>query len=154
MVLSKFGEAEKVLVELDWFDGPRAGIANIEGAPHRFRSYFNDEKDDWDDFFKVWPIGERELELELEQWRIFVEWWKHFDAGVSTTAEHPAHGGIHKRWDEIEKELKGGSRIIPISARTAYAKFEYRRGEKQYQFDGPNYSVRWLLFEQAQETAV
>lgn len=32
----KFGPPEKVYVENDWYDGPRARVADIDGVPHRF----------------------------------------------------------------------------------------------------------------------
>ena len=28
---------EPVYVELDWYDGPQAGVAAVQGAPHYFR---------------------------------------------------------------------------------------------------------------------
>ena len=31
-----FGPPERVYVENDWWDGPRGGIADIQGVPHRF----------------------------------------------------------------------------------------------------------------------
>jgi hypothetical protein len=29
---------EPVYVELDWYDGPRAGLASVDGVPHNFRA--------------------------------------------------------------------------------------------------------------------
>ena len=62
---------ERVIVELVWYDGERAGIANIDGVPHYFRT---------DDYihppdevpFLTWPVDQDTLQLEIECYRIFV----------------------------------------------------------------------------------
>lgn len=38
MVESQDDAFEAVYVELDWYDGPRAGLADIDGVPHYFRA--------------------------------------------------------------------------------------------------------------------
>ena len=65
--MPEFGCAEKVYVENDWYDGPRAGVADILGQPHRFKSLFDEEDGEYMGTFLVWEIGSKELELEIEQ---------------------------------------------------------------------------------------
>jgi hypothetical protein len=37
---------ERVHVELDWYDGPRGGLADVDGLPHYFQSVPGCEPDD------------------------------------------------------------------------------------------------------------
>jgi hypothetical protein len=37
-----YGPPERVYVENEWYDGPRAGVPNINGMPHRFKSLFDE----------------------------------------------------------------------------------------------------------------
>jgi hypothetical protein len=52
----KYGPPERVYVENDWYDGPRAGIADINGMPHRFKSLFDEEVGEDVGTFMVWPV--------------------------------------------------------------------------------------------------
>jgi hypothetical protein len=45
--MKNFGPPEHVYVEQDWYDGPRAGIADVHGLPHRFESIFDESQDDY-----------------------------------------------------------------------------------------------------------
>ncbi len=47
----EYGPPEKVYVENDWYDGPQAGVADINGAPHRFKATFNEEEDEYSNAF-------------------------------------------------------------------------------------------------------
>ena len=70
----KYGPPERVHVENEWYDGPRAGVADVDGIPHRFKSIFDEAEGRYLETFLVWPIDEKLVALEVEQWRIFVEW--------------------------------------------------------------------------------
>ena len=61
----EFGPPERVYVENEWYDGPRAGVADIDGAPHHFKSLFDEAEDDYLGAFVVWPIDAVTLELEI-----------------------------------------------------------------------------------------
>ena len=56
-----FGPPETVYVENDWYDGPRAGVSDINGVPHRFKSLFDEKEDEYLATFLVWPIDEAAL---------------------------------------------------------------------------------------------
>ena len=71
--MTQFGPPETVYVENEWYDGPRAGIADVNGVPHRYVSLFDEVEDEYLDIFLIWPVDRQELDLEIEQWRIFVE---------------------------------------------------------------------------------
>ena len=138
---------EKVYVENDWYDGPRNGVAYFNGSPHRFIAHFDDLKG-YSDTFSLFPISEQELKQEIEQWSIFVEWNKKYEAGEIDTESHPGHGGINRKWDELEKSLSVRRKIIPESAMKAKADFESNNQINRYTIDGPAYVVTWKILNE------
>ncbi len=140
-----FGAPERVYVENEWYDGPRAGVANIDGEPHRFVSQFDEEEDEYLGTFVVWPIDESELALEQEQWQIFVRWNEQYEAGKVGPESHPGHPGTNKRWDEINSLLKTCRVSVPASARRAKAQMSHVDGQQRYALSGPAYRLSWRL---------
>ena len=59
---------ERVYTVYDFYDGPRAGFADFDGAPHAYRSIWREDLDDWDpeDRFQLWPVPPDVLALALE----------------------------------------------------------------------------------------
>lgn len=141
---------EKVHVENDWYDGPRNGIADFNGVPHRFISNFEDFEDQERclDTFKLFPVSANELNLEIEQWTIFVKWNKRYDAGEVETDSHPGHGGIDKRWDELEKILSKKRIMISEIALNVTAVFESNDQNDRYEVTGPDYGVIWEILDE------
>jgi hypothetical protein len=143
MTTSEFGPLEHVYVENEWYDGPRAGIANLGGKPHRFVSQFDDDEDDVGTFL-LWPADQAELVLEQEQWQIFVRWNAEYEAGRATTKSHPGAPGNNSRWDEINSLLKSHRETIPSSAQRARVKVVHLEHER-YAESGPAYQLAWKL---------
>ena len=143
--MGKHGSIDMVYVENEWYDGPRAGVADINGVPHRFKSLFDEEADQYLGTFLVWPIEQRVLDQETEQWRIFVEWNASYEAGEATTESHPAHGGLSARWDELEVLLRQSRTEVPSSAKRANAELHRIDGESRYAASGPAYTLTWHL---------
>ncbi len=143
--MHEFSPPEQVHIENDWHDGPLAGIADIRGIPHRFKSLFNEVEDAYESAVLVWPVTAEEFALEREQWAIFVLWNRDYERGVTGTDTHPAHRGIHTRWDEIEALLHDRRYVVPV--RAMRAKFEFVRvdQEERYALTGPDYKLRWKL---------
>ena len=57
---------ERMYVELEWYDGPRVGLAAIDGRPHYFDGYgqyFGDGADE----YRGWPASAAAVEWEREQ---------------------------------------------------------------------------------------
>jgi hypothetical protein len=135
-----FGPPEKAYVENAWYDGPRAGVADVGGAPHYYASLFDETRETLDTFV-VWPIDRASLALEIEQWRIFVEWDTRIEAGVVPVESHPGSGG-NPRWNEIDALLQQ-SRKPPDDARRFVARMEWRNDRRRYALDGPDYDFRW-----------
>nr|BFE68989.1 hypothetical protein GCM10020092_022900 [Actinoplanes digitatis] len=95
---------ERAYVELEWYDGPRAGLADVGGVPHYIRSYDFDHADEADEY-QVWPASGDAVEMEREQWEIFVRWNQRRDAGAAGPDGHPATGGVDARYDELNRLL-------------------------------------------------
>lgn len=140
-----YGPSEHVFVESEWYDGPRAGIASVNGQPHRFVSQWDEEEDEYLGTFLVWPVDAEELALEREQWCIFVAWNALYEAGEVDTASHPGHSGTNKRWDEIALQLSGRREAVPPGAKRAKAKVVHLEREHRYAPSGPAYQLSWRL---------
>lgn len=136
---------EHVYVELEWYDGPRAGIADIHGMPHRFKSNFDDNDEDPLGTFLVFPIDPVSLALEREQWRLFVVWNRRYESGDEGATRHPGHGGVDSRWDEIEALVAEHRNAIPADAKRARAESHLLDREERYTEDGPDYRLRWTF---------
>jgi hypothetical protein len=143
--MTNYGPAEHVYVEREWYDGPRAGIADVNGVAHRFDSLFDEKDDEYLGTFRIWPIETAMLELEIEQWRIFVEWNALYEAGKVATDSHPAHGGRSARWDEIEILLKQSRTTVPSGALNAVAELINIEGQARYAPSGPAYMFKWRV---------
>ena len=140
-----YGPPEQVLVENEWYDGPRAGVANVNGQPHRFVSEWDEDEDDYLGSFLVWPIDADEVALEQEQWRIFVAWNEQYEAGEVDTATHPGHPGTNKRWDEIASQLATRRETVPPTAKQAKAQMVHLEGKNRYARSGPAYLLSWRV---------
>ena len=143
--MTEFGPPEQVYVENEWYDGPRAGVASINGKPHRFVSQFDEQEDEYLGTFLVWPIQAAELSLEQEQWKIFVSWNDDYEAGRVGVDSHPGHPGTNERWDEINALLKTSRESIPSGARRAKAEMIFVEGDRRYASSGPSYHLSWRL---------
>ena len=134
---------ERVLVEQDYYDGPKSGVAFFSGVPHRFSASFDEARDEFSETFQLWPINNKDLDLELEQWSIFVAWNRLYEAGTATTDSHPGVGGVDSRWDEIETELNQSRSPPSHGAVLARASFKRLDRAERYDISGPDYSVEW-----------
>lgn len=141
----QYGPPEKVHVELEWYDGPRFGIADINGIPHRFKSLFDETNDEYLGIFVVWPIATETLALEIEQWEIFVEWNSRYERGEVSEKSHPGHGRLNPRWDELDKLLAKSRSEVPVGAKKALAQLERLNREGRYESDGADYTLCWCF---------
>lgn len=145
--MKNFGPPEHVYVEQNWYDGPRAGIADVHGLPHRFESIFDESQDDYSNIVLLAPIDAATLALEVEQFQIFLDWREKFDAGLVTTDTHPTHRNMSRRFDELEAILRPGRVIDPRAAKRAYIKLEWIDKQKRYHRQGINYQLCWCLID-------
>lgn len=141
--MTKFGPAEQVYVENERYDGPRAGVAAIAGVPHRFKSMYDDDEDNFPGTFLVWPVTQENFDLEVEQWRIFVDWNTNYELGLTHVDTHPGQGGIDVRWDELEVALHTQRSNPSALARTVKAKLTSIHRTPRYASTGPSYALSW-----------
>ena len=128
---------EYVYVETERYDGPKAGVADVNGVPHYFHWAWSPERPDaGDDEFLVWPIDAETLALERERWRIFATTHE-FGSGETPTAEAEArHAELADLLDE-----RGSP---PAGARRLRAEWRFRDDElPRFRVDGTDYVVRW-----------
>ncbi|MEU2495022.1 hypothetical protein [Streptomyces sp. NPDC007883] len=136
---------ERVHVELHWYDGPRKGIADVQGSPHYFEAihdYWHPD-DPYDDEYLVWPVDEASLSLEREQSAVVTDWHEHVAEGTARTGPpvDVVHGGVDRRYDELQAAL-GPRRKAPGDARLLVAEWK-PCGQDQYDVEAPAYMVRW-----------
>jgi hypothetical protein len=140
-----YGAPEHVFVENEWYDGPRAGVANVHGVPHRFVSQWDEDEEEYLGTFLVWPLTSEELALEQEQWLIFVAWNERYEAGLVTSNSHPGHPGTSKRWDEITELLTDRRESVPLNAKRAKAQIRLVEQKCRYAVSGPHDQLAWQL---------
>ena len=113
--------------------------------PHRFKSLFDEKEEEYLGTFVVWPVDQATLDLEIEQWHIFVEWNASYEAGIAGTESHPGHGGINVRWDELEHLLKRSRTEVPHDAKQAVAEMTRIDRDSRYAPSGPDYALGWRM---------
>lgn len=94
---------ERVHTVDNYFDGPREGLADYQGCPHRYKSEWDDAADDWADAFQLTPVDAETFELEIERWQIWRTWERAFHSGQVPKESHPGFGGKNARYDELGK---------------------------------------------------
>ncbi|WP_416958748.1 hypothetical protein [Streptomyces sp. Agncl-13] len=128
---------EPTYVDLEWYDGPRKGLALVDGVPHYYEGWEYDRADEADEYL-VWPASEAAVAMEREQWAIYVT-YEVSDAGLE---EHPGHGGIDARYDELQS-LLAPHRQAPDGARRLVGEVRFDDGDDRYRFDGVDHWFRW-----------
>lgn len=141
--MTTFGPPEHVYVENEWYDGPRSGIADVNGKPHRFKSLFDEKDDEYLGTFLVWAIDADELALEQEQWQIFVAWNERNEVGTVGVDSHPGHPGTNRRWDELATLLEHRRQAVPLDAKRARVEVVALDRDQRYARSGPSYHLSW-----------
>lgn len=136
---------DAVHIELDKYNGPWSGVADVGGRPHYFQVRWSLPGDaDPEGGYFVWPLDAETFALEREAWGIFVRWNARFEAGEAGLDSHPGVGGIDPRYDELDGLLKS-SREVPPDARVLWGDIEYLIGDdvQRYRMEGCDYAIRW-----------
>ncbi len=127
---------ERVYAVLDWYDGPRHGLAVINGVPHYFEGWDFDPANTAAEYV-VWPASDAVVAMEREVWAIYVR-YEVSDAGRE---EYPANGGVDARFDELTL-LLAPYRQAPDGARRLMGEMRLDDGER-YRSDGGDLWLRW-----------
>jgi hypothetical protein len=59
---------ERVYTVVDYYDGPRKGIADYKGKPHLYECMFDESKDNYSERFLLAPLD------AMEDWAIWQRW--------------------------------------------------------------------------------
>ena len=109
----------------DWYDGARAGVAELSGKPHYYECQFDESKHDWSDVYLLKPLGEETFRLAMEDWDIWLRWEAAFHEGRTTHETHPALPEDRARHDELAYALSGRLAISPDTGIKAKGDFKY-----------------------------
>ena len=114
---------ETVHTMTDYYDGPRAGVADFRGAPHVYESEFLDSLNNYTELFRLSPIPDDLFQLALEDWDIWLRWDAARKRGETPQETHPALPIDRARHDELEKLLNVKLVIDPSNCVIATAEF-------------------------------
>ena len=109
---------ERVHTVSDYYDGPREGLADYGGVPHRYKSEWDEAADDWAETFELTPVDAETFQLEIERWQIWRAWERAFHSGQVAQESHPGHGGKNARYDELGKLIESRmASLTPLDIR-------------------------------------
>ena len=107
----------------DYYDGPRLGIADVDGVPHIYEAEFDHSSDDYGDTYFVSPVDEELLALALEDWEIWFRWDSALKRGDVSVESHPALPQDRKRHEALKIAI--GDRLRVDRAHAKYVKAHF-----------------------------
>lgn len=93
---------ERVHTMDDWYDGPIAGVADVDRLPHTYVRDFSEARDAWTENYWLQPLGAERLALIMEQWAIWAAWLAAFRAGGAPPSTLPPLSTLPKRFHEAK----------------------------------------------------
>jgi hypothetical protein len=115
---------DKVYTVTEYYDGARAGVADLNGQPYYYECQFDELEDNWSDIFLLKPIDSETFSLALEDWDIWERWNAAREGGTVSLDTHPALPEDRERHDEIAEILNGRLKTDPEKDMKARAEFE------------------------------
>ena len=79
---------DRVLTVNEYYDGPRLGVAELNGVPYIYEAEFDHSTDEYGDTYFLSPIDPELLALVLEDWAIWCRWDAAHKRGEATLASH------------------------------------------------------------------
>jgi hypothetical protein len=137
---------ERVLTVHDWWDGPRAGVANFKGRPHFYASSWDDAADDWSDIYTLVPIDQNTLTLMLEDYEIWRRWRLAFDSGKVAAESGPALPEDKERSAQLKKILQHFYEEAEVPTERARPVFR-RRANADLHEDPYSLEVHWQALQ-------
>lgn len=120
---------ERAYTVVDYYNGPRRGIADYQGQPHVYERIFDESKDDYSESFRLAPLNAEAFRLAMEDWAIWQLWERAYHAGETDMSTHPALPNERERHKELEGLLADLLVIDSAKAVTRIAHFEAVGGE-------------------------
>lgn len=115
---------DRVLTINDYYDGPRLGIAEVNGVPHIYEAEFDHSSDDYGDTYFVSPVDPELVSLVLEDYAIFSRWAAAFKRKEVTVESHPALPLERPRHEELVAAIGDRLRTDPENRRDLKATFD------------------------------
>ena len=116
---------DRVLTINDYYDGPRLGVAELDGVSHIYEAEFDHSSDDYGDMYFLSPIDPALLTLVLEDWAIWLRWQAAHKRNEIAVDTHPALPGERARHEELEAAIGDRLKTDPGSRCYFKARFSY-----------------------------
>ena len=117
---------DRVLTVNDERDGPRRGVAELDGVPHIYEAEFDHNGDGYGDTYFLSTIDRALLALVLEDWAIRRRWQAAFDRGETPPASRPALPADRRRHELLVREIGDRLQIDPEHCRYFRGRFATR----------------------------
>ncbi len=115
---------DKVYTVTDYYDGPRAGVADWNGQPHSYECQFDEVLSNWSDIFLLKRIDSEPFRLALQDWEIWERWNAAREEGRVSLDTHPALPEERERHNKISTILQSKLKSEPEKDIKAKAEFE------------------------------
>jgi len=139
---SKLLDSQEVHFVIDYWDGPREGVADYRGSPHYFRAVFDEKRDEWSDVFILTPLDQDTYRLLMESKQIWQRWQAAYDTGATTLDSHPALPDDANRSKELDEIIEPRIAIDPTTAIRRKGSFE--ADDRTKLSSHRKWRVRWL----------
>jgi hypothetical protein len=97
---------ERVHTVLNYYDGPRKGVADFQGQPHLYECVFDESKDNYSESFVLTPLDAECFRFALEDWAIWRRWELAYHTGKADLSTHPALPHESERHQELQRILE------------------------------------------------
>ncbi|HEY0427514.1 MAG TPA: hypothetical protein VGC76_06885 [Pyrinomonadaceae bacterium] len=114
----------------DWYDGARAGIADLNGVPHYYENQWLEDEQNWSDVYFLKSLDAETFALAIEDWEMWLRWEKAFKEGKTTQETHPVLPEEKQRHEELSQVLVERLIINPETDVRAKADFLYGQPTK------------------------
>lgn len=144
MLSTETEHSERVYTVLDYYDGPRSGIADFRGKPHFYYQPMEQSTGAGRDSFLLQPISDETFKLAMEDWAIWCRWERAFHSGRTTQDTHPALPQDRARHEELDRVLAAALRVEPGTALRVKARFDARRRGEPGLTSTVEWRVLWM----------
>ena len=130
---------DRVLTINDYYDGPRLGVAELNGVPHIYEAEFDHSTDEYGDTYFLSPIDAALLALVLEDWSIWLRWNAAYKRSEVTVESHPALPQERARHEQLQQAI--GARLRSNPKNRVYRKAMFGHVAPEGDWDGT--TVEW-----------
>jgi hypothetical protein len=107
-----------------YYDGPRLGIADVDGVPHVYEAEFDHSQDEYGDTYFAAPVDENLLALVLEDWEIWLRWNSAFKRSEVSIESHPALPQDRERHEALKVAIGDRMRVDRADAKRLKGRFQ------------------------------